>query len=99
MLFTLTIDPNAEEDVATLQRWAFDPGNTWVYKPISYLAAFDSQLVAANVEHSVVEAGTLATAVTRMRQLDLDSNESQYDEHIDTAIELIWQSVVYAMTE
>jgi len=99
MLFTLTIDPDAEQDVTTLQRWAFEAGNTWAYKPISYLAALDSQLVAASVEHSVLEAGTLATAVARMRQLDLDSIETQHDEHLDTANELIWHDVEYNLSE
>src|SRR5699024_2428326 len=36
MLFTMTLDANAEDDIQTLARWAFHPGNTWAYKPISY---------------------------------------------------------------
>lgn len=99
MLFTLTIDPAAEDDPSTLQRWAFEAGNTWVYKPISYLTALNGQLLAATVEHSVLESGTLATAVTRMQELNVDQIETRADEHLDIANELIWQNVQYDLSD
>lgn len=95
MLFTLTIDPDASDDIATLQRWAFQPGNAWVYKPISYLTALDSNMLAASLEHSVIDGGTLATAVTRMQHINLATLDTQHDAHIEAAQELVWHDVNY----
>ena len=99
MLFTITLDPIANNDIGTLQRWAFHPGNTWVYKPISYLAALDSNMLAANLEHSVIDGGTLAAAVTRMQQVDLDTLDTQHDGHLSDARELVWDDVDYDLTD
>lgn len=99
MLFTITLDPNANDDIGTLQRWAFHPGNTWAYKPISYLAALDSNMLAANLEHSVIDGGTLVAAVTRMQQVDLDALDTQRDGHLSDARELVWDDVDYDLTD
>jgi len=93
MLFTLTLDPQTEENLDTLKRWAFQPGFAWAYKPLSYLVGLDNQLIAASVEHSVLEAGTLATAVRRMQSVELDTLDAQYDEHATRPQELIWHGV------
>lgn len=99
MLFTLTLDPQPTDELDTLRRWAFEPGNAWVYKPISYLVALDSDLVAAHVEHSVLEAGTLATAVARMQAVDPQTLETQPDPHVTAPQELVWHGVDYDPAE
>lgn len=99
MLFTLTLDPSGQDEDETLQRWAFLPGYAWVYKPISYLMALDSNMLAAHVEHSVMHAGTLATVVTRARELNFDEVETQRDGHLGRAIELVWQDATYNLNE
>ena len=93
MLFTLTLDPESNETMHTLKRWAFHPGYAWVYKPISYLVALESDLVAAQVEHSVMDAGTLATAVARMQAVNLASLDAQYDAYATKPHELVWHGV------
>ena len=98
MLFTVTLDPETTDDVDTLARWAFQPGNAWVYKPLSYLVALDSDLVAVHVEHSVIEAGTLATAVERMQTVDLDALDAQYDPYVAKPHELVWHGVEYDLS-
>lgn len=98
MLFTLTLDPHAEDPDEALQRWAFLPGYAWVYKPMSYIAGLDSSVLAAHVEHSVMQAGTLATAVTRMQQVDLEQLETQQDTQVGRADELTWQDSTYDLS-
>ena len=98
MLFTLTLDPEATDDVDTLARWAFEPGTAWVYKPLSYLAALDSDLLAVHVEHSVIDAGTLATAVARMQAVDLEALDAQYDAYVAKPHELVWHRVAYDLS-
>ncbi|GAA4105851.1 choline/carnitine O-acyltransferase [Enteractinococcus coprophilus] len=93
MLFTLTLDPESSDELQTLKRWAFHPGYAWVYKPISYLVALESDLVAAHVEHSVMEAGTLATAVARMQAVDCEALDAQYDAYATKPHELVWHGV------
>lgn len=93
MLFTLTLDPETTDDVDTLARWAFEPGYAWVYKPLSYLAGLDSDLLAVHVEHSVIEPGTLATAVARMQSVELESLDTQPDGHVAEVHELVWHGV------
>lgn len=95
MLFTLTLDPSAEDADETLQRWAFLPGYAWVYKPISYMMSLEVDLLAAHVEHSVMHAGTLATAVTRMQQVNLEELDTRPDTQLGRAHELVWQDVTY----
>lgn len=99
MLFTITLDPNADDDAYTLQRWAFHPGNAWVYKPISYQASIDTNLLTASVERSVLDPGTLATAVARMQQVDVELVETQSDNQLTRAAELIWQDTEYDLSE
>ncbi|WP_022870408.1 choline/carnitine O-acyltransferase [Yaniella halotolerans] len=99
MLFTITLDPNGEEDTQTLLRWAFHPGNAWVYKPISYQASLDTNMLTANVEHSVLEAGTLATAVTRMQQVDTTTLDTQSEPTLPKATELTWRDNAYGLTD
>lgn len=99
MLFTITLDPNGDEDGHTLQRWAFHPGNAWVYKPISYQVSIDTNMLTASVERSVLDPGTLATAVTRMQQVDLEAIETQQDAHLTRASELVWQDVEYDLSD
>ena len=99
MLFTITLDPNASDDLETLQRWAFDAGYAWVYKPISYLAALDSNMFAASLEHSTIDGGTLAAAVRRMQAVDLNTLDTQRDGHLGRGHELVWDGVDYDLTE
>lgn len=99
MLFTITLDPNAEDDEYTLRRWAFHPGNAWVYKPISYQVSMDTNLLTASLERSVLEPGTLATAVSRMQQVDVDALETQVDTQLTRATELIWHEVAYDLAD
>src|SRR5699024_9638052 len=95
MLFTITLDPNAEDDEYTLRRWAFHPGNAWVYKPISYQVSIDTNLLTASLERSVLEPETLATAVSRMQRVDVDALETQVDTQLTRATELVWHEVAY----
>ena len=99
MLFTITLDPNGEEDDQTLLRWAFHPGNAWAYKPISYQVSLDTNMLTAHVEHSVLEAGTLATAVTRMQQVDTTMLDTQSDSTLPRATELTWPDNDYDLTD
>ncbi len=99
MLFTITLDPNGEEDTQTLLRWAFHPGNAWAYKPISYQVSLDTNMLTASVEHSVIEARTLATAVTRMQQVDTDSLVTQSDPLLPEATELLWHNIDYDLSD
>lgn len=99
MLFTITLDPNGEEDTQTLQRWAFHPGNAWVYKPISYQVSLDTNMLTASLEHSVIEAGTLATAVLRMQQVDATTLDTQAEPELSAATELVWHDVTYDMSD
>src|SRR5699024_4572794 len=98
MLVTLTPDPHAEEPDEATPRWAFLPGHAWVYKPISYIMGLNSGVLAAHVEHSVMQAGTLATAVTRMQQVDLEQLETQQDTQVGRADELTWQDSTYDLS-
>ncbi|GAA4479817.1 hypothetical protein GCM10023190_23580 [Enteractinococcus fodinae] len=95
MLFTLALDPSADDEDEALQRWAFLPGYAWVYKPISYMMSLETNLLAAHVEHSVMHAGTLATAVTRMQQVNLEELDTLPDPQLGRAQELVWQDVTY----
>lgn len=99
MLFTITLDPNAEDDEYTLRRWAFHPGNAWVYKPISYQVSIDTNLLTASLERSVLEPETLATAVSRMQRVDVDALETQVDTQLTRATELVWHEVAYDLTD
>jgi len=99
MLFIITVDPNGEDDAQTLLRWAFCPGNAWAYKPISYQASLDTNMLTANVEHSVLEAGTLATAVTRMQNVDTNTLDTQSEPTLPRATELTWQDNDYDLNE
>ena len=99
MLFTMTLDPNAEDDTQTLLRWAFHPGNTWAYKPISYQVSLGTQMLAATVEHSVIDGGTLHAAVTRMQQVNLESLDTQTDTQVGKPKELVWHNLAYDLTE
>ena len=99
MLFTVTLDPADGDDLQVLQRWAFHPGYAWVYKPISYLVGLESDLVAAHVEHSVMEAGTLATAVARMQAVDLETIDAHYDAYVAKPHELMWHGVDYDLAQ
>jgi carnitine O-acetyltransferase len=98
MLFTLTLDPHAEDPDEALQRWAFLPGYAWVYKPMSYIAGLNSGILAAHVEQSVMHAGTLATAVARMQQVDVNQLETQQDTQVGRAEELTWQDSTYDLS-
>ena len=95
MLFTLALDPSAEDEDEALQRWAFLAGYAWDYKPISYMMSLETDLLAAHVEHSVMHAGTLATAVARMQQVNLDDLDARPDTQLGRAHELVWQDVTY----
>src|SRR5699024_8387574 len=88
-----------EEDAQTLLRWAFHPGNAWVYKPISYQASLDTNMLTANVEHSVLEAGTLATAVTRMQQVATNTLDTQKEPTLPRATELTWPDNDYDLAD
>ena len=98
MLFTITLDPNAEDDIYTLKRWAFHPGNAWVYKPISYQASLDTNMLTASVDHTALDGGTLAAAVARMQQVDLTALDTQSDAQLSEATELTWTNAQYDLT-
>ena len=98
MLFTLTLDPHAEDPDEALQRWCVLPGYAWVYKPISYIMGLDSNVLAAHVEHSVIHPGTLATAVTRMQHVTPDQLDTQHDTSVERAHELVWQNASYDLS-
>ena len=99
MLFTMTLDANAEDDIQTLARWAFHPGNTWAYKPISYQVSLGTQMLAATVEHSVIDGGTLHAAVARMQQVHLETLDSQTDTQVGKPKELVWDNLAYDLTQ
>lgn len=99
MLFTLTIDPHATPDISTLKRWAFHPGHAWVYKPISYLTALDNSMLAASLEHSVIDGGTLAAAVGRMQAVDVAALDTQHDPHLAEAHELNWHDTDFDLQD
>src|SRR5699024_1914890 len=99
MPFTRTLDPNADDDAHTLLRCAFHRGNARGHNTISYQASIDTNLLTASLERSVLDPGTLDTAVTRMQQVGLEELATKKDPQLTRATELVWDDVAYDLTD
>ncbi|WP_168583083.1 choline/carnitine O-acyltransferase [Gephyromycinifex aptenodytis] len=67
-LFVLTLTDETGDTEAHLRRSAFGYGQTWAYKPASYLVNLADDYVGMHVEHSTVDGATLQTAVGLAQQ-------------------------------
>lgn len=78
-LFVLTLTHETGDTEAHLRRSAFGYGQTWAYKPASYLVNLADNFVGMHVEHSTVDGATLQAAVG-LAQLADSSGEQERDQ-------------------
>lgn len=95
MLFVANVlpgDTSAEtpSDLERLQALAFQLGHGWVYKPVTYEIALDSQWLGIHFEHSGADGATVRAAVDRMRHIEPTAGAGAAGRPI-RPVELAWR--------
>lgn len=81
-LFVLGLSHETADTEAHLRRSAFGYGQTWAYKPASYLVNLADDFVGMHVEHSTVDGATLQSAIA-LAQLNHSSDDAEGEEDED----------------
>lgn len=73
LLFVVSLMDEPADNLDHLHRMAFEPDQTWIYKPVTYDVCLADDWMGIHFEHSTADGATVRAAISRMQELEVPS--------------------------